>query len=176
MPFANTYFLQEISHLNQEVPSWDQFHSNHFYLLNSLNIDPVCLSWMITIWNVTASIARSGCILVPSEWKLTGRRPFPGGSSVSHWQPRRIKRQSLFVQVFRIGPAPDIFLNKTKWRTIWWITTFFPLLRFRSDSRIFRRLPHFLGIPLPALLCYTCVLRTKAHFSCLDVMYVNMNA
>lgn len=126
--------------------------SSYTIHLNSYKFLPlwICLPYLHIVWNVTLSAARSGCIMVPSDWKLTGRRPFPGGSSQRDRQPRCIKRtESVFVQVFHIGPVPDIFLNEATWRTIFGITTF-SSLKGPVRSRVYRRLPHFSGIPLQA--------------------------
>ena len=128
-PLLTLSFARDLSFKSIRSTRLGSLSIKSFLSSEQFNIDPVCLCWMITIRNVTAPTARSGCILVPSEWKLSGKRPFPGGSSVSHRQPRHIKRQSLFVQVFRIGPAPDIFLNKTKWRTIFRNHNLFPSLK-----------------------------------------------
>lgn len=45
--------------------------------------------------NITVFMARSGCVMISSEWKLTGRRLFPRGDALTYRQPICIKGQSL---------------------------------------------------------------------------------
>lgn len=76
------------------------------------------------------SIDRSGCILVPTEWKLRGRRPFPKGSSLKRLTASTHRRtDSVFVQVFHIGLVPDICWTETD----------------GSDSSVYRHPPHLTG-------------------------------
>lgn len=117
-----------------------------------------------------------GSFWVETNWKETLPRR-------QHSEPPTAKTykrtECVFVQVFCIGPVPDIFLNKTKWQTIFGITTFFlsegsSQIPGSSDAcltsqEFIRR--HYRSTPVS--LHY---IPTKANFSCLDVIHVNIHA
>lgn len=56
-----------------------------------------------------------GSLWVETDWKETlPRRQLSQPPTAKTYK----RTESVFVQVFHIGPVPDIFLNETKWQTI----------------------------------------------------------
>lgn len=94
-----------VSSPGQQVTHFTLIQTNLFWL-------HMCVTRMRTICDATVSAARSGCVMVPSEWKLTGKGPFPWGSPLKPPSAKMHKGiETVFVQVFHIKPVPGILLN-----------------------------------------------------------------
>lgn len=59
----------------------------------------------------TSVLSQSGCVWVPSKWKLTGKRPVPRGSCEPPTAKTYKRIESVFAQVFRLGWVQGILLN-----------------------------------------------------------------
>lgn len=102
----------------QTVTYFTSVHTNFFCLC-------ICLSCVHTVWNGHGLCSQVrmcyGFFWVETDWKET----LPWRQLSKRPTAKMYKRtKSVFVQVFHIGLVPDIFLNGTKWRTIFGITAF----------------------------------------------------
>lgn len=119
--------------------SYGQFRSNHVYPLNSYTFSLISYKLVLSVHLSLLHSHRLKCncrhiqvrmyfgsFWVETDWKETlPRRQLSEPPTAKTYK----RTECVFVQVFHIGPVPDIFLNKTKWRTIFGITTFFSSLK-----------------------------------------------